>query len=265
MSLARDVGSLLSGRRKKRAKTLPPRLPRGFGDELLAREYAEAMARHRAALAELRAARRLQGADARAQCRDRVAGARARAWEIYRAAQEVARARRRGEIAAVATECRVDRLAQAAPLAARIAEEQAALAERRRERRAYLQRERSSRKKSAARGSTASTARTRDAETRGAVRYALEVEAPELVALWDRVGPSIKGSPRRSLREAFLDWAQEHPEEVQAAREEAAAARTRETIAEMEREQRQAYEEQQAARKRRTRQKKAAAADEVPF
>lgn len=37
---------------------------------------------------------------------------------------------------------------------------------------------------------------------------------PELQAVWKRVAKSIKGGPRRSRTEAFLEWAEENPDEV---------------------------------------------------
>lgn len=38
--------------------------------------------------------------------------------------------------------------------------------------------------------------------------------APELVGVWDRVKGRIHGSARRTRTEAFLEWVQEHPEDV---------------------------------------------------
>lgn len=37
---------------------------------------------------------------------------------------------------------------------------------------------------------------------------------PELVGVWDRVKGRIQGSARRTRTEAFLEWVQEHPEDV---------------------------------------------------
>ena len=56
---------------------------------------------------------------------------------------------------------------------------------------------------------------------------------PELVALWDRVKRSIKGSDRLSRTEAFLHYAHEHPDEEWSALEDSVDR----AIAEMERRQ----------------------------
>lgn len=57
---------------------------------------------------------------------------------------------------------------------------------------------------------------------------------PELVPLWGRVGPKIKGSARRSRTEAFLEYAESHPSEIIGAEEDATDA----LIAELEARQR---------------------------
>lgn len=56
---------------------------------------------------------------------------------------------------------------------------------------------------------------------------------PELVALWRRVRRSIKGSDRKSRTEAFLEYAEEHPDEEWTALEDSVDR----AIAEMERRQ----------------------------
>jgi hypothetical protein len=97
MSLATDLRfALAPATSSPRAKGLPRRLT--FGDELMARQYREAVARHLGALATLREALRSSGAEHRAQCRAAVASTRAHAWEVYRAAAEGSRRKRRGAV-----------------------------------------------------------------------------------------------------------------------------------------------------------------------
>jgi hypothetical protein len=55
------------------------------------------------------------------------------------------------------------------------------------------------------------TARERAGESDDEVRANL---APELVRVFDKVRRHIKGSPRKSRTEAFLQWAEENPGEV---------------------------------------------------
>jgi molybdenum-dependent DNA-binding transcriptional regulator ModE len=55
------------------------------------------------------------------------------------------------------------------------------------------------------------TARERAQEDDDAVRSNLP---PELVPVFDKVRKQIKGGPRRSRTEAFLEWAEENPEEI---------------------------------------------------
>jgi hypothetical protein len=57
----------------------------------------------------------------------------------------------------------------------------------------------------------APTKKEKDAESDCAVRHNL---APELVPVFDAVRKHIKGSPRKSRTEAFLEWATENPGEV---------------------------------------------------
>lgn len=56
-----------------------------------------------------------------------------------------------------------------------------------------------------------STARERSQEDDDAVRSNLP---PELVPVFDKVSRKIKGSPKRTRTEAFLDWAEENPDEI---------------------------------------------------
>lgn len=61
------------------------------------------------------------------------------------------------------------------------------------------------------RGAGAAVAKTRRAESDDEVRRNLE---PDMVAVFDQVRARIKGNRYRSRTEAFLEWAQENPEEV---------------------------------------------------
>jgi hypothetical protein len=56
-----------------------------------------------------------------------------------------------------------------------------------------------------------STARERTQEDDDAVRSNLP---PELVPVFERHRKSFKGSPKRSRTEAFLEWAEENPDEI---------------------------------------------------
>lgn len=56
-----------------------------------------------------------------------------------------------------------------------------------------------------------STARERSAEDDDAVRSNLPAE---LVPVFDKVRKQIKGSPKRTRTEAFLEWAEENPDEI---------------------------------------------------
>jgi hypothetical protein len=56
-----------------------------------------------------------------------------------------------------------------------------------------------------------STARERSAESDDAVRSNLE---PDMALVFDKVKRHIKGGPRKSRTEAFLQWAEENPGEV---------------------------------------------------
>ena len=67
-----------------------------------------------------------------------------------------------------------------------------------------------------------STARERAQESDDAVRSNLE---PEMLPVWERVKRGIRGGPRRTRTEAFLEWVGEHPDEVLARIDLALAAR----------------------------------------
>ncbi len=55
------------------------------------------------------------------------------------------------------------------------------------------------------------TARERSQEDDDAVRANLP---PELVPVFDKMARKIKGTPKRTRTEAFLDWAEENPDEI---------------------------------------------------
>jgi hypothetical protein len=61
-----------------------------------------------------------------------------------------------------------------------------------------------------------STARERGQEDDDAVRANLP---PELVRVFDKVRKSIKGTARRTRTEAFLEWAEENPDEILSAQQ----------------------------------------------
>lgn len=76
------------------------------------------------------------------------------------------------------------------------------------------------------------TAHERAQEDDDAVRSNLPAE---LVPVFDKVKKSIKGSPRRTRTEAFLEWAEENPDEILAV-QQAAADRDLKTLLKQQRE-----------------------------
>jgi len=73
----------------------------------------------------------------------------------------------------------------------------------------------------------------REAESDDEVRRNLP---PELVTVFNRVRRTIKGSPRKSRSEAFLDWAEENPDEIYALQEQSAEREVKRLVKEYERE-----------------------------
>jgi mRNA-degrading endonuclease toxin of MazEF toxin-antitoxin module len=71
------------------------------------------------------------------------------------------------------------------------------------------------------------TARERSQEDDDAVRSNLP---PELVPVFDKVSRKIKGSPKRTRTEAFLDWAEENPDEIIAVQQSVADKALREML-----------------------------------
>lgn len=72
-----------------------------------------------------------------------------------------------------------------------------------------------------------STARERTQEDDDAVRGNLP---PELVPVFDKVSRKIKGTPKRTRTEAFLDWAEENPDEIIAVQQAVADKGLRELL-----------------------------------
>jgi len=71
------------------------------------------------------------------------------------------------------------------------------------------------------------TARERSQEDDDAVRANLP---PELVPVFDKVSRKIKGTPKRTRTEAFLDWAEENPDEIIAVQQAVADKALRELL-----------------------------------
>jgi hypothetical protein len=85
---------------------------------------------------------------------------------------------------------------------------------------------------------------------------------PEYLDLWERVKRSIRGGPRMSRTEAFLKYAEEHPDELL----EGIEARTDAMIRELEQRERAAARElRRGPKKAHVRERMRAVAGEVPF
>lgn len=182
------------------------------------RELREAIAAHDRAIAELRALGRKARAEQRETCSARVSATRERARELYQRAVDVARAERAALVGEARGACRQEAAAIRLGTRARIAEHEDQKRARRHRHKAELRRDASARAREQSR---TPQSRSRNlGESADAVRYALEVEAPELVAAWDRWGHKMRPTKRATRREVFLDWAHEHPQEVLAAREQ---------------------------------------------
>jgi hypothetical protein len=97
------------------------------------------------------------------------------------------------------------------------------------------------------------SAKERRAESDDYVRGNLP---PELVGVFDRVKGTIKGSARRTRTEAFLEWVQEHPEDVLRHQENAADREVAALVAE---------HHATAARLRKGKRHYAELAEAVPF
>lgn len=84
-------------------------------------------------------------------------------------------------------------------------------------------------------GRMRNTRREREAESDDEVRRNL---SPDLAAVFNKVRRHIKGSERRSRTEAFLEWAEENPDEICAMQERRAAREIERLVKEYQRESR---------------------------
>jgi hypothetical protein len=82
-------------------------------------------------------------------------------------------------------------------------------------------------------GRPRSARRERDAESDDEVRRNL---SPDLASVFNKVRRQIKGSERRSRTEAFLEWAEENPDEIYAMQEQRAAREIDRLVKEYQRE-----------------------------
>jgi hypothetical protein len=209
----------------------------------LQQAIAEARERRKAALLSTRET----CSRARARVRERVKAFRAA--EIARINREAAEMR-----AAARNQCKARRY--------RIQQSGAKVVEKRRaeldgEARLQAQLERAGRH--ALRQKKRSTAAERAQESDDAVRSNLPAE---LVGVFDRVRRHIKGSKRVTRTEAFLEWAESHPEDVLEYQEHETDREVRRLVAEHEAAQRAL---RKTGGRRAARQRAAGALEEVPF
>jgi hypothetical protein len=197
--------------------------------ELMRAIARELKAKNRAKLVELRAQVRAK----RKHARDSVWAAAARCKASRRALPTLAElaAQLRRDKAAAKSRCDVDTKA-ARSLKGEAERARAELAAEQSYQRDLKRIEAGNRAKAAAqqRSRRPGLARTTRQESDDEVRASIP---PELVALWERVKRSIKGDERKTRTEAFLQYAEEHPDEEWAALESSVDR----AIAEMERRQ----------------------------
>ena len=181
--------------------------------------------------------------------RERKRAVRERLVEL-RAQIKAARLARREALIVIRDQCKAERKAVtiSCDLRRQQAREEArkAVEERRRqiggvhsEERIYREADNRERK-----ASVRSTARERRSEDDDSVRANLPID---LVPVFDKVRRVIKGGPRKSRTEAFLQWAEENPEEVLSMQSLAADRDVDRLVAEYEQLQR---EEQRRGRRR---------------
>lgn len=84
--------------------------------------------------------------------------------------------------------------------------------------------------------------REREAESDDEVRRNL---SPDLASVFNKVRRHIKGSERRSRTEAFLEWAEQNPDEIYAMQEQRAAREVERLVKEYQREARRAAGDQE--------------------
>lgn len=104
------------------------------------------------------------------------------------------------------------------------------------------------------RGSAIAAITESDAEVEGNI-------PPELHGLWQRIKSRIRGSERATRTEVFLEYAEEHPDEILAATED----RTDQLVRELEQRERQLARKMRKGPGRRCLACRAAGADDVPF
>ena len=153
---------------------------------------------------------------------------------------KAAREARRGSIERIRLQCRAarERLRTTCGLRkerARLEGEEVIQARRREiQEERYLDKLQRSRPKSAQPlGRMRNVRREREAESDDEVRRNL---SPDLASVFNKVRRQIKGSERRSRTEAFLEWAEENPDEIYAMQEQRAAREIDRLVKEYQRE-----------------------------
>jgi len=153
---------------------------------------------------------------------------------------KAAREARRGSIERIRLQCRAarERLRTTCGLRkerARLEGEEVIQARRREiQEERYLDKLQRSRPKSAQPlGRMRNARREREAESDDEVRRNL---SPDLASVFNKVRRQIKGSERRSRTEAFLQWAEENPDEIYAMQEQRAAREIERLVKEYQRE-----------------------------
>jgi len=153
---------------------------------------------------------------------------------------KAAREARRGSIERIRLQCRAarERLRTTCGLRkerARLEGEEVIQARRREiQEERYLDKLQRSRPKSAQPlGRMRNARREREAESDDEVRRNL---SPDLASVFSKVRKHIKGSERRSRTEAFLEWAEENPDEIYAMQEQRAAREIERLVKEYQRE-----------------------------
>jgi|SRR5581483_9338338 len=216
----------------------------------------------RAKLVELRAAIRVASVERRQSlkaARDRCRADRRILREHLRDLRKRAREELRATIAREKREARetcAASLASARGIANRIERARAELLAERQYRAEMRRLERGNvaRKREEKRASRAERARESDDEVRANI-------PPEYVELWERVKRGIRGSERQTRTEAFLQYAEEHPEELLAGLEE----RTEALIRDYEAQQRAARRGPRRAEVRERLEARFASGSDVPF
>jgi hypothetical protein len=186
------------------------------------KQQREQLAHLRQALRDARALRRVALRQAKERCRtDRIA-ARARARDLRARLMAELREAVRAERLHAKDACATG-LAEARGIANKVQRARAELAAEQQYRRELKRIERGNRQRF--KETRRATQKERQAESDDEVRGNIP---PDLVGLWERVKRSIKGSPRMSRTEAFLHYAEEHPDEVLAVIEDKTEAMVRE-------------------------------------